>query len=846
MFFINIGSLSYSRAQTKNAQPQKTERSKFERPEPTRPVQAEVPSVNRYQQDKIFLEYADSLYKPFQRNDTFQILKGDVKFRQAGMWMYCDSSYYYPNDNSLDAFGHVRMEQGDTLFVYADKLFYNGNTRLARLKNGQSEPKVRLINKNVTLTTDSLDYDLANEVGWYSRWGTLDDKTNTLTSLIGYYYPDLKEAEFYKDVVLVNNADGYTLLTDTLFYNTNTHIARIESLATIQGKNDTIVTRKAVYNTESGDADLLSRSMIIHRDSTGNVTTMEGDSIVYNKLTHISKAYMYRNPVKHPRPMELNDTAHKTSLIGGFGIFNDSTQEAVAYHYPLLIEYSGKDTLFLRADTIRTFLLSEWVKQEAPKKKIEESPVVDGRPIVVVDSTGIYFDEIFFALQPPLLNYPLQLLEAALPPPAITEEFIDSGIETAHPLPNSPVPFENTPLHGSEDSLQELDEGLQPDSGDEFTEIINSEEVLPVIIEETDFALDSLLTDKKDLAQDSLLVKREYHVALAYPYGRFFKKDIQGVADTLLVVEKDSMLYMFKKPVVWSGERQVAGNRIDVHFNDSTADWAQLPESGLMAEHIEEDFFNQIAGKLLFATFANQTLKTLNVNGNVETIFLPQESDSTYNRLVFAESSFLTLDMDSGKMEKLKMWPEVNGSVTPLFLVRNNQKHLRNFKWLEWLRPVREWYGGRIIWADDLGEVPDVLKSYLSSPSDFGEPKTGLEDVVILPKEFLRDYDDREAVEELEETLEGESPGELENDEIFDMELNRESEELEESIETALEESEENNNSYKANDSEDIDNDGSEDLDSLESEKNKDSLNEENPANELKEEEINPGENSDE
>lgn len=117
-------------------------------------------------------------------------------------------------------------------------------------------------------------------------------------------------------------------------------------------------------------------------------------------------------------------------------------------------------------------------------------------------------------------------------------------------------------------------------------------------------------------------------------------------------------------------------------------------------------------------------MKTLEVSGNVETIFLPQESDSTYNRVVNAESSYLTIDLDSGRMDKLKMWPEVTGTVTPIFMVKKQRQYLRQFHWWANLRPVREWYGDRWHWQDDLGEVPDELDLYFKSPSDFGEPKT--------------------------------------------------------------------------------------------------------------------------
>ncbi len=70
------------------------------------------------------------------------------------------------------------------------------------------------------------------------------------------------------------------------------------------------------------------------------------------------------------------------------------------------------------------------------------------------------------------------------------------------------------------------------------------------------------------------------------------------------------------------------------------------------------------------------------------------------------------------------MWPEVSGTVTPIFLVKNQQKYLQKFRWWESLRPEREWYGDRLRWADNLGEIPDALEQYFLAPSDFGEPKS--------------------------------------------------------------------------------------------------------------------------
>lgn len=604
LMLIGVSSLvhqAYAQVQAKKKTQAKKEEV-YTRPEPTRPIRPEIPTANRNQQDKVFLEYADELYTDEFLNKGHQVVRGNVKFRKGGMYMYCDSAYFYPETNSIDAFGNVKMEQGDTLFVFSDLLYYNGERQMARLRTN-SRRKVRLINRDVTLTTDSLNYDLMTELGYFLDGGEIDDKKNRLSSIHGQYSPRTKDAEFNDDVLLENNEDGYTLETNRLLYNTDTHIAKIVDNTLIKSENDTIYCKKGWYNTNTDEAQLHSRSTIIHADSLNNVTTLEGDSIIYDKATGISRAYMFRDRNKDAQPMVLTDTANKTILIGGFGLFNDKTKESFATDYPLLIEHSRPDTIFLRADTIRTFTYNYG------KKRVEP---------VLTDSMG----------------QPLDSLSQAM---AIAEA-------------------------------------------------------------------------------DSLNKETEYHIAKAYRRARFFRNDMQGVADSMTYISRDSMMYLSCRPIIWSGERQVNGNQINIHFNDTTVDWAELPDFGMMAEAVEEEFYNQMSGKKMKAYLENQTLRHLYVDGNVQTIFLPMENDSTYNKLVNAESSYMTIDMADGKMDKLKMWPEVTGTVTPLFMIKKNQYYLPDFNWYEAIRPRREWYGDQSRWADDLGDIPDELEQYFADP----------------------------------------------------------------------------------------------------------------------------------
>lgn len=642
----------------------------FTRPAPTKPFKPQIPEANRYQEGKVFLERADSLYTVPSTGRTRQILMGNVVFRQGGMWMYCDSAYYYPEHNSMDAFGNVRMEQGDTLKGYADVVYYSGDSKLARMRKRGNSP-VRLVNRNVKLTTDSLDYSLFQNLGWYDNNGVIDDGMNTLTSVRGRYSPVTKIAEFDNDVVLVNKKDGYTLTTEKLLYNTATHIASIDNPTRIEGKQDVILTTKGEYNTVTDNAVLDARSTIFHTDTAGNVTTLEGDSILFDKQAHESRAYSFRAPGKESRPVVLTDTAHSAVLIGGYAYYNDSTRVSIASDYPLLKEYSRGDTLLMRADTIRTQVMTRMILPDSVRTAMLQQ-LADSlaTAAAITDSTEVADD----------VKAP-----AVLPTPS--RPGLDEGLRT--------------PMMGADELSRQGKPGTLTDQQKEYLA----------------------------KADSALYVPQEYYMAKAYKRARFFRPDIQGVADSLTFDQKDSLLYMDHRPVIWSGERQVMGNQVTVHFNDSTADWALLPDFGIMSEHVEDEFYNQLSGRRMLATFSDGELKRLEADGNVRTIFLPAESDSTYNKLINAESAYLTIDMIPGrKLGKLKMWPDVSGTVTPIFQIKKVDLYLPGFQLLEAIRPKREWYDdGTVRWADELGDIPDELELYLSNPAPIGARQSSTE-----------------------------------------------------------------------------------------------------------------------
>jgi len=292
-------------------------------------------SAGQPAKSKVYLLHSDVLKKSKDNPDpNAQILVGDVVFRHDSIYMYCDSACFYEKTNSLEAFDNVKMVQGDTLFLYGDYLFYDGNTQIAQIRNN-----VRMENRTTTLTTDSLNYDRVANLGYFFDGGTLMDEENVLTSDWGEYSPETKESVFNYEVKLVN--PQFTLTSDTLRYNTATKIANIVGPSDIDSDENHIYSELGYYYTQQGQAELLNRSVL-----TNEGKRLTGDSLFYDRNRGFGEAF---------RNVEFVDTIGKNMLTGDYCYYNQLTSYAFATDKAMAVDFSQGDSLFIHADTLQMY-----------------------------------------------------------------------------------------------------------------------------------------------------------------------------------------------------------------------------------------------------------------------------------------------------------------------------------------------------------------------------------------------------------------------------------------------------------------------------------------------------------
>lgn len=477
-------------------------------------------SLHTFSQEKkrVDIEQADYLEADENIAPNAQRLVGNVRIRHQDVLMWCDSAYTYSGTNRVDAFGNVRINQGDTLNLYAREVFYDGDISQAR-----AFQDVRLINKSTTLFTDTLDYDMAANIGYYNHNGKIVDSTNVLTSVIGKYFINDDLIHFYRNVKAYN--DNYTLESDTLLYNTETGRLFIVGPTTIRDSSNTLYAEDGWYDTNTGEAELLKNPLVYNETQQ-----LKANYIKYNEENGNGKAL---------GNVYMEDFENKIIVTGNNSDYNDKLEIATVTDSALFMMYSEKDTLFLHADTLRTV----------------------------------------------------------------------------------------------------------PDT-------IEGEKII-----------------------------------MAYYGTRFYRDDIQGVCDSMVYFTKDSVVQLYKNPVIWSEIHQLSADQIEMKQNTDAPDELHLNNNGFIISKLDSGRFDQIKGKLMIGYVVNNELNKIDVDGNGQTLYYARQNEEIIG-LNRVESSRISIRFKEGKIFRISFLQAPEGVLKPLFALTEEEKTLSGFEWKIHLRPL--------------------------------------------------------------------------------------------------------------------------------------------------------------
>jgi lipopolysaccharide export system protein LptA len=254
-----------------------------------------------------------------------------VHLVHQGMDVWSDKAFFYKKENRFDAYGNVRINQGDSLVLTCKVVNYDGKIKLAVAKQ-----QVVLDNNEMLLETDTLYFDRIKNIAYYPANGTVYDSLTTINSKRGTYISDNKKYKF-EDKVVVNNPD-FTLTSARMDFYTETKHAFFYGATKIIGEDYVIRCNQGFYNTGSKEGYFKKNASVDY-----NNRNIIGDSIYF------SDEIKYASATQNIR---ITDTINNSFITGNYGQVFKEKDSAMVTHRALAINLVEKDSLFIHADTL--------------------------------------------------------------------------------------------------------------------------------------------------------------------------------------------------------------------------------------------------------------------------------------------------------------------------------------------------------------------------------------------------------------------------------------------------------------------------------------------------------------
>jgi lipopolysaccharide export system protein LptA len=569
-------------------------------------------------------------------------------FRQDNATLTCDSAYFYLEKNNFEAFGHVHINQADTVNIYSDHLNYDGNTKLAILKNN-----VRLTDNQAILTTNDLDYDLGTKIGRYYNGGKIINDQNILTSQNGYYFTGTKDAYFrYK----VNVKSPEVLIkSDTLKYNTLSKIAYFFGPTHIYGKTDTLYTENGQYNTSNDQAAFGKKNLY-----TQNSKSLKGDSLFYDGKLGYGRA---------KKNIVFIDTAQKVELRGDLGLYKkkDESIEVTKNAYLIFVTEKDsvkKDSIWMTADTLKSRVLM--------KMELYEIKDSINAAIAKTDTSGLLLNNLKDPLnRDTVFADSLKLKPVNInkkPKPSEVKEKIKKGLK------NRPeaIPIRlivRAPYYYSSFNKVKIPKPYSVGIG--------------IVVPNRKKSTSSFVQDIPPEATDTARIR----VVSAYRRVKIFKSDLQAKADSAFFSYGDSTLRIYQKPMVWAEASQLSADTMYIQMKNKKVDNMDLIRNSIVVNTGKDSLkYNQIAGKMMKGHFRNDKLDVIFVNGNAESIYFPTDSSSE-NGMMRSIASRMRINFSNDSLVQITFIRKPEHNYYPFDKITEELKTLPNFNWKPKERP---------------------------------------------------------------------------------------------------------------------------------------------------------------
>ena len=583
---------------------------------------------------------------------SYRKVTGPARFLHNDTYLICDTALWNLSNNEIYAISNVKILQDQTALT-GDRLTYYVDRDLAEFRGSlvQLEDKDHNI-----LRTEYLDYNTRDSVAVFFNGGSMKDhEGQIIESRTGTYDSKLKTFTFTEDVNMFT--DSVFVKSTSIVYDSNRNVATF-------GYGTDAWSEDNMLSSNAGWYDRNMEIFLFRNNVHGMSDTQEGwaDSLYYFRNTKNIELLGHA---------QVTDTTRDVSAVAGRMFYTDTLSQILMSRKPAVIgmtrdedDKSRTDTLYFGADTL--------IARSIMRFHVSDSEV---------KNAGTRLDNLSVdAVQTYRQKAAKEAAEAAAkaaendpnrPKSQAGKNGKSSGDESSRmsgPMQEKP----SAAMPVVQDSL-----ALTPDSLAAGSPADSSMAVVPV---------DTLAVTADTLAAPKDSTKINFITAIRNV--KLYRDDIQIACDSLVYNDLDSLVRMYKKPLVWNEvNRQYSADSIYAVIKDRAMQKASLMSDAFIIVKEDTLCFDQIRATEMLAYFdTTGGLRRFDALGDASAVFYLQE-DSVYATVNKSEAKMLYAEFKDGDLDKVYYFESAKNDAYPVAQMTREERVLKGFDWHPELRP---------------------------------------------------------------------------------------------------------------------------------------------------------------
>ena len=583
----------------------------------------------------ITIKYADYLEGTNNDSIKFDKLVGKVHLLQDNVNLYCDSAYFYTNNNKVQAMGNVIVEQGDSVQIACDQLDYNGNSQQAILTGN-----AQVTDGDAQISSSDLQYNLQTKMGYYFNGGEIINKEVTLSSTSAAYNGNTKNVTYTGNVELIN--EKYVLTTDSLIHNLNTEIAEYYGTGSkVATETNLIEGNEGYFDLKNNIANFGSRTEIFGDQY------VSADSLAYNGLDSIYKAFGNAIVQKDSLYVEADTIFYnaKTKLANAYGnayLYNEGTEVmgAQLFYSQQTGQAEVKGQCYLTDGEIDAFGEEMRFNEETGDGTLMGAAELYN-PSGFIKADTLYFNETNET--------------GTAHNNIIFKDFIKQITLTSHYL-----------------NFRQKDKYVFATDTPYLINVQNGDSVF--------IKADTLIASS---VKDS-----EASNFTAYRNVAVYKTDMQAVCDSFYYDGMDSVFHFVKKSILWVENNQLVADTIQLYSQNEELKQLRLKNNSFFGSTTFTDLYDQVKGRYITGNFVDGKMNNMEVIKNAESLYFIKNEKDEFTAVNQAKCDTIEVQLnETQNVKNITFRSKADATTEPINKVDPFSLKVAGFMWYSNLKP---------------------------------------------------------------------------------------------------------------------------------------------------------------